>query len=258
MITKLKKSLFKCRFIKSLYFFILKRERKLYRNNISLFKDKNGIEIGGPTVTFSKGNPLPVYNVVKSLDNVNFSSDNFWSKIEEGDNFIFDENKLPGRQFIADAVQLSRIEDEQYEFVLSSHVLEHVANPIRALIEWRRVLKIGGALLIIVPDRRYTYDRNRPLTTFDHILEDYLNKVQEDDSTHLEEIVKLHDLSKDSTVDSFESHRERTLNNKNTRIAHHHTFDMQLIRDLTSYCGFKCLQQQEFRPYHLALLAVKV
>jgi predicted SAM-dependent methyltransferase len=258
MISKVKFFLLGNRLIKSLYLFTLKRERKLYRNNISLFKDKNGIEIGGPSGTFSKGNPLPIYNVVKSLDNVNFSSDNFWSKIEGGNNFIFDENKLPGRQFIDDAVQLSGIEDEQYEFILSSHVLEHVANPIRALFEWGRVLKTGGALLIIVPDRRYTYDRKRPLTTFNHIIEDYLNQVQEDDSTHLEEILKLHDLSNDWTVDSFESHRERTLNNKNTRIAHHHTFDMQLIKDLTNYCGFKCLQQEEFRPYHLALLAVKV
>jgi predicted SAM-dependent methyltransferase len=254
---KLKIFLVKIRLVNFLYFYFLKRERKLYKNNISLFKDKIGIEIGGPSLIFSEENPLPVYSIVKSLDNVNFSSDNFWSKIDEGNNFIFNEKKMPGRQIIADAVDLSIIDDQQYEFIISSHVLEHVANPIKALMEWSRILKIGGALLIILPDRRYTYDRNRPLTTFNHILEDYINQVQEDDSTHLEEIVQLHDLSNDGTVDTFEKHRERTLNNKVTRIAHHHTFDMQLLISIAEFCGFNCVQHEEFRPYHLALLAVK-
>lgn len=60
---------------------------------------------------------------------------------------------------IGDAVSLP-IFDSSLDYVASSHVLEHVANPIRALVEWQRVTKSGGYVYCVVPNRRVTFDKN--------------------------------------------------------------------------------------------------
>jgi len=54
-------------------------------------------------------------------------------------------------------------------YVASSHVFEHVANPIQAFAEWYRVLRPGGIIYMVVPDRRYTWDRHRQLTPVSHL-----------------------------------------------------------------------------------------
>ncbi len=41
--------------------------------------------------------------------------------------------------------------DETFDIVVHSDTLEHVANPVHALVECRRVLKPGGALCLTVP-----------------------------------------------------------------------------------------------------------
>lgn len=75
------------------------------------------------------------------------------------------------------------------DYVVSSHVLEHVANPVEALLEWYRVLRPGGIIYLIVPDRRFTWDRPRALTTVEHMLEDYALKTSPVDATHIADMV---------------------------------------------------------------------
>jgi predicted SAM-dependent methyltransferase len=233
------------------------RTRRIFRQNKSHFKNKSGIEIGGPSQVFSNDGPLPVYGVAGKIDNVNYSSETFWGNTGEGKNFVFSSSKENGYQFISEASDLSSIKDNSYDFLLSSHVIEHLANPVRAVIEWKRIIKPGGFMVIVAPDRQRTYDHNRPLTSFEHIIEDHLNKTDEGDMTHLGEIIELHDLSMDPTVASFEDHEKRTLDNLNTRIAHHHTFDTSLLIRLVRYCKLNVTGYQSFKPFHLAVIAQK-
>ena len=110
-------------------------------------KDKHGIEIGGPSEIFN--NLIKVYNVAKQVDGCNFSTNTIWQgNIEEGAPYFYHGRKL-GKQFINDATDLNKISDNRYDFLLSSHCLEHIANPIKALKEWNRVLKDGGLLLTL-------------------------------------------------------------------------------------------------------------
>ena len=51
-----------------------------------------------------------------------------------------------------DAQVLSSIADEQFDFVHSSHCLEHLADPSEGLQNWFRAVKAGGHLILIVPD----------------------------------------------------------------------------------------------------------
>lgn len=75
------------------------------------------------------------------------------------------------------------------DYVASSHVLEHVANPVKAICEWYRVLKPGGMMYVVVPDRRYTWDHNRPLTSVAHMLDDYTRDTTDCDATHIDDFV---------------------------------------------------------------------
>jgi predicted SAM-dependent methyltransferase len=47
------------------------------------------------------------------------------------------------------------IEDNTYDFLIASHVLEHVDNTIDALKEFKRIVKIGGKVGIMVPHGEY-------------------------------------------------------------------------------------------------------
>ena len=51
-----------------------------------------------------------------------------------------------------DAQYLRDVPDNQYDFVMSSHCLEHMVDVSEALKNWIRVVKKGGYLIITVPD----------------------------------------------------------------------------------------------------------
>lgn len=51
-----------------------------------------------------------------------------------------------------DAQYMQTVENETYDFVHSSHCLEHMKDPKVALTNWLRILKPGGHLVCIVPD----------------------------------------------------------------------------------------------------------
>jgi ubiquinone/menaquinone biosynthesis C-methylase UbiE len=45
-------------------------------------------------------------------------------------------------------------EDASLDYVVSRHNLEHYVDVVATLMEWRRVLKPGGIMALIVPDER--------------------------------------------------------------------------------------------------------
>lgn len=51
-----------------------------------------------------------------------------------------------------DAQHMAAVADEQYDFVFSSHCLEHLSDPEEALKNWLRILKPGGHMIVNVPD----------------------------------------------------------------------------------------------------------
>jgi SAM-dependent methyltransferase len=54
------------------------------------------------------------------------------------------------------------VADGHYDFILASHILEHLPNPVAALAEWSRVLRHDGTLILFLPDcRLYVPDRIR-------------------------------------------------------------------------------------------------
>jgi O-methyltransferase len=75
-----------------------------------------------------------------------------------------------------DAELMASCPDDQFDFVHSSHCLEHMRNPDVALKNWFRILKPGGHLVVIVPDEdmyeqgvfpsTFNLDHKRTFTVF--------------------------------------------------------------------------------------------
>jgi SAM-dependent methyltransferase len=219
-------------------------------------RNKWGIEIGGPSSAFRDDGPLPLYRFIKSLDNCVYSVATVWEGTRpEGLTFSYHPQKENGFNFIREATDLHGIADDRYDFVLSSHSLEHTADPVKALKEWTRIVKPGGAIMILLPDYRRTFDHRRKPTGVEHMLEDYRLQRDERDLTHLSEILELHDLSRDPGAGSGEQFRERSLRNFDNRCLHHHVFDENNSQQLLQAAGLTIETFELVKPHHIVILA---
>ena len=218
---------------------------KMFKATIPKFKywkelvnSKSGLEIGGPSGMFAKNGYLPIYPLIQSLDGVNFSNNTLWEEnLNEGSSYKYGDKT--GFQFIGEGTDLSIIPNGSYDFVLSCNNLEHIANPIKAIVEWKRVMNDQGIMLLILPRKESNFDYRRTITKIDHLVQDYQSNMAENDLTHLNEILELHDLSRDPQAGSFEQFKNRSLNNLENRGLHHHVYDQGLLRDIANYSGLK-------------------
>ena len=70
----------------------------------------------------------------------------------------------------ADASSLP-IPDDSTDFVIHSHVWEHLFDSLGALEEWVRVVRDGGYIFVIVPKRdALPSDRTRPVTSIEELV----------------------------------------------------------------------------------------
>ena len=149
------------------------------------------------------------------------------------------------------------VEDLKYDFLISSHCLEHCANPIKTLFTWKRVLKQEGIILLILPQKEFTFDHKRDITSFKHLLEDYENDVDENDLTHINEIIAKHDLNRDKAAGSLQEFQERSYLNFENRCLHHHVFDFDLLEKVLRYTGFTIEKKIFIKPFHQIIIGKK-
>jgi len=217
----------------------------------ALVRGKEGLEIGGPSELFRR--VLPVYAAAKSVDGVNFSTSTIWEgRLTEGRTYAYMSGRT-GWQFIGEATKLSQIAPQRYDFVLSSNCLEHIANPLRAVEEWMRVLRPGGHMLLVLPRRESNFDHRRPVTAFSHLKDDFERGVDEHDLTHLDEILELHDYAMDPPAGDREAMRRRSLANFENRCLHHHVFDQDLIEAMFRHFGLEPLMRTTTASDHIAV-----
>lgn len=230
------------------------KKRSLIRQAYKL-KGKKGIEMGGPTSFFGLKGGFPVYLFAERIDGVNFSNETVWEgKLQQGNNYRYYKNKT-GFQYITEATDLKNISDNSYDFILSSHSLEHIANPVKALKEWFRILKDKGRLILLLPDKNYTFDHRRNYTTFNHLISDYVNNTTEHDTTHFEEILQKHDEERSKV--KYDDCKLMLSNNFIQRCAHHHVFSQEVIKQILEYAGYKVQSQCTVPPFHLITIAIK-
>jgi len=121
----------------------------------------NGLEIG------ALHNPLKVSQSakVKYVDRMSVED----LKIQYPEH---KREKLAHVDFVDDGDRLERIADGSQDFVIANHFLEHSQNPLLSFRNIYRVLRPGGVLYLALPDKRYTFDVGRPVTTLGHLQRD--------------------------------------------------------------------------------------
>ncbi len=77
---------------------------------------------------------------------------------------------------VDDGEILHEIENDSLDFIIANHMLEHCKNPIKTIQNHITKIKKGGILYYTIPDMRYSFDKERELTTFEHLTDDYFNK----------------------------------------------------------------------------------
>jgi SAM-dependent methyltransferase len=92
---------------------------------------------------------------------------------------------------IDDGESLKSLANNSQDFIIANHLLEHMENPIRTLQRYLEVIKPGGMLYHAVPDKRFGFDSQRPLTSIEHIIRDFQEGPAWSREDHFREFAKL-------------------------------------------------------------------
>lgn len=74
---------------------------------------------------------------------------------------------------IDDGERLVTIGDQSQDFVIASHFLEHTQDPVGCIKTFCRVVRPGGILFLVLPEREAFFDKDRPLTSVAHLIQDH-------------------------------------------------------------------------------------
>lgn len=145
--------------------------------------------------------------------------------------------------FIDNAETLDTVCSNEYDYLVANHVLEHCENVLGTVLNWMRVIKENGFLFIAIPEKTQTFDRDRDITKFSHIVDDHITTDPINNKDHYQEyfyhVDKLRDDVLKNAVDLAVE--------KRTNI-HFHVWDKASAHELFNMiCGLFSLELVEAR-----------
>lgn len=147
--------------------------------------------------------------------------------------------------YVEDGFKLASLADASQDFVIANHVLEHAPNPLSVLINWARVLRPRGSMLLSVPLAEACFDRGRQETSLEHMQADYHADTQELGRRNLEHYLEWLAISEPAILamngqqpkaETAVERRERAeeICSANSEI-HFHTFSAASFRRLLEF-----------------------
>lgn len=157
------------------------------------------------------------------------------------------DKQLVKVDIVADGETLEGVRDSTQDFVIANHFIEHCQNPIGALLNMFRVLKPGGVLYLAIPDKRNSFDQDRPVTPLEHLFRDYEEGPAWSRRNHFEEWTRL----VNKVEDDEEAERQIALNLSIDYSIHYHVWTqaemLELVVALRKMVSFEvelCLKNE--------------
>lgn len=210
------------------YYTVLKITEKRAGEIRTFYADKylygNGIEIG------AEANPLIVNKnntMIKYVDRIQPE------EISKIYNIPIEYIIKP--DFISEADSLDIFPDNNFDFVVANHILEHMVNPIGAIREWLRILKDDGILFLSVPNfRGNEYDFCRKPVDVNHLIQDHYNHDHDLKSDHWKEFIEhVEGINPRENIIAF-NERFELFREIDFRI-HMHVFNKKLCFDILNF-----------------------
>lgn len=139
--------------------------------------------------------------------------------------------------------------DNSLDFIFSSHVVEHLANPIGHFVRWKKKLKSGGSILAVVPDMLSTKDYLATPSTIDEFTEEFKKGVASPTIKHYRRWAAIKN----------KSHEVDDLMSKGVSI-HAHFYTPDSMANLLERCvidhGFNCysiIQRRNHKDFYFIL-----
>lgn len=205
-----------------------------------LFRLWLGSRLHGKGLEFGPGaNPFPVSLSASTIYADRFSADSLLENAYPGQ--VLDSMMVP--HFLADMSDLDNFGTNSFDYIVASHVIEHLRDPIGAIVGSHRILKSGGTLLLIIPSMTRTFDRNRPLTSLTHLVSDFERYNKLDDLSHyLEWFLLVHNLAGPHEELAKEAW------SRNSDI-HYHTWTPDSFENMLNYIQTSCVAFSSVRIF---------
>ncbi|HRV76009.1 MAG: methyltransferase domain-containing protein [Candidatus Nomurabacteria bacterium] len=167
----------------------MNRDMNFMRQFITQGLTGKGVEFG------AAANPLPIPLGTKILYADLFNKEQLESELYSTSLFEYVPTDIH-----TNFDKMEGIKNSSLDFIIASHVIEHVRDPIGAMNTAWDKLKKGGELVLIVPKRERTLDKTRPATQLEHLVEDNKSPSRYRDALHVVEFYahtnKIKDLKK--------------------------------------------------------------
>ncbi|MBR2963923.1 MAG: class I SAM-dependent methyltransferase [Lentisphaeria bacterium] len=157
--------------------------RRIFMKNVPNYAELSGLEIGAlcsPLLTKEESN-VKYYDIFPKE-----------TLIEHFQEFY------PGRTFVdVDFVAKTRslsevLGDNKFDYFVANHVIEHIPDFIGFFKAVYESLNDGGKFFLAIPDRRFTFDIDRPETSAGHLIVDYENNGSVDAAEHILDALIYH------------------------------------------------------------------
>lgn len=226
--------------------YALKKVQKRFDRMLTgITKEQFGLEIGPslrPCAPKSEGYHV---EIVDWLDRQGL--------IDKYQGMGLDTSKIEDVDYIWDGHSYAEVtgKRDSYDYIIASHVIEHVPDFIGFLNDCSSMLKPNGILSLAVPDKRFTLDHFRMVTTTGKVINDHLSKEKYGSMGALTDYWN-HVIRRDGLT-SWQR-RQHKMIKKTYEFIHDEEFNRQIYKDSVGVEAVRDFHQNVFTPASFELL----